>query len=416
MADPRRLLVPLLFLWHALILASYYVLRPVRSALLLSDFGAAGLPWVYMGTALVTGLAVWVFSRFADLPRRTLFLGVFSIFLANLLLLWGLARCGWRWASPALYVWSDVFSIMGVTLFWMYAEDLFEASEAKRLFGWLTSAGSIGAMAGAGLTRLLVPRIGAVNMLLAAAGIWSLSMGVFAALESASGGRAARHEELIEGFDRHDYSGVLPVLRALFSSKALLLLAVVACFERGVPDFLDYLFQRLGHAAYPERDAFAGFFAGFELWRSGLDFIAAALLTAPLIRRLGLSTALSALPLTLAAGFSLFVLHPSFGLLLLFKGLDEMQRHSWQKAGKELVYTALSREVIYKVKGYLEMFLYRFARGAAGLAILLLSGPLGFGLRGIAVTAAVLAVLWLPCGWELGRLFSRSQSKNGLPG
>lgn len=408
MTRANRLILFLLFLWHILILCAYYLLRPVRSALLLADFGPAALPWVYMGTALATGAAVWAYARFARLPRRLLIGGLQAFFGLNIVAWWLLARRGCAWVSPAFYVWTDVFSIMSVTLFWTYANDLFESEEAGLSYGLLTAAGTAGATLGAGLTRLLVRRLGAVNMLLASSAACALGLAVFLCIEAAARDRTAAHARTLDRFERYDYSGLASMARTILSSRALLLLGALACFERGVPDLLDYVFQYSAHGAYPDREAFAEFFAGFELIRGALEFLAAAVATGWVLKRWGATPALCSAPGLLLAGFSAFLAAPSFGLLLAVDGLDSLQRHSWHKAGKEWVYTATNRDVIYKVKAFIEMFLYRFARGLAGLLIWILTGPLALGPQAVAAAGAALAALWLPCAWKLGTLFQKT--------
>jgi ATP/ADP translocase len=75
----------LLFGWLFLFITTYYVLRPVRRGIVLDGLGNDNMCFVYMGTALVTGLTVYIYSRFAHLPRRVLIGTIYSVFFLNLL-------------------------------------------------------------------------------------------------------------------------------------------------------------------------------------------------------------------------------------------------------------------------------------------------------------------------------------------
>lgn len=392
----------LLFLWLFLTICAYYILRPVRSALVLSTFGPQTLPWVYLGTAVVTGLATWVYTRFTHLPRKLFISGTLSFFAVGLLGWWGVFRTGYAWLSPGFYVWTDVFSIMGVTVFWMYATDIYRPADAKRFFGLIGSAGPAGALAGAGLTSLLVKRLGAVDMLLAAAFLNCLLVMIVWVLEfHMRGVRAARAGPAGKS-RQNDLSGFVPAMRAICSSRLLFLLALVVCCERLLPDIVDYIFNVVVSRSYQGRDSLAAFFAGFEFWRNALVAIGTLLLTSRILRRGGVSAALLSVPATVLAGCLAFFLMPALALAVVVKGLEEGQRHAWFKTGKEVVYSAAGPEVAYKLKGYIEMFLYRLSRGMAGLLILLLTRQLHWGVDLVALAAVPLAAVWLIAARRLG--------------
>lgn len=412
----ERRITLLLFAWFWLTLCAYYVLRPVRSAMVLADFGPQVLPWLYMGTALATGAAVWVYTRFTHLPRRRLLGGVLAFFTLNLALWQWVLERGYPWASPAFYVWTDVFSIMGTGLFWMYANDVLSTGQAKRLFGLLAAAGPAGALAGAALTQHLVPRLGVSGMLGVAAGLYALNLAVLAGLEALTQGRSAPRSAELEPFERYDFSGLSGVIRAILSSRVLTLLSAVVFLERFLPDFVDYLFNTVAHQAYPDREGFAVFFARFEFWRNMLVLLGSLYATPKVLRFLGVHFALLSVPATIGIGCAAFALAPGLGAIVLLKGLEEGQRHSWFKAGKEVLYTATSLEVIYKVKGYIEMFLYRLSRGAAGLCLLILSALAGHDPVLVAAATLPLALAWGVVCWKLGRMYeSLERREAGAP-
>src|SRR5581483_3572261 len=82
------------FAYFFCLLASYYVLRPIRD-----EMGVAGgverLPWLFTGTFLAMLAAVPLFGALAArYPRRTLLPAVYAFFIADLLGFFVLLRSG----------------------------------------------------------------------------------------------------------------------------------------------------------------------------------------------------------------------------------------------------------------------------------------------------------------------------------
>ncbi|MBI4347366.1 MAG: hypothetical protein HY553_10955 [Elusimicrobia bacterium] len=399
--------IALLFAWLLAAICAYYVLRPVRSAMVMADFGPRILPWVYMGTALCTGIAVWLYSLFTHLPRKRLIGGLIAFFLANFVVLWWFVRDGAKWLSPVLYVWTDVFSIMSTTIFWTYADDVFSGDEAKRHFGKIGAAGMVGAFIGAGLTKTFVETWGVPAMLLVAGGIYALILGCMLALERLTDGRSAPRVNAIEGFDSMHFGDLPSILRSILASRTLTLLVAVVCMERFVPDFVDYIFSSAMHAAYPERASYARVFASFELWRNALVFIGSFFVTSHLLKRGGVHVALTTVPASIVIAGAAYALLPVLGVAILMKGFEEGQRHAWFKAGKETIYTATNKDVIFRAKPYIEMFVYRLARGLAGFILLILTDFAGLGPAGVSVAMLPLAAAWCWITWTLGTDYER---------
>lgn len=408
----ERLLTFLMFLWFFITICAYYTVRPVRSALVLTDFEPTILPWIYMGTAIVTGIVVYIYAKLAGLPRKRLIGGVLLFFAANFFAWWWVATQaqaarqagtgGWGWTSPGFYVWLDVYSIMAVTIFWMYANDVFPPRSAKRIFGVIGAAGPLGGLTGAWLTSRVVEDLGTVNMILVGAGIYLMALVIFLALEALTRGKSAERGAAAEKFEKAQLSELPAVLRLIGSSRFLLLLTLVVCFERMVPDFADYIWQATLDTRFTG-DAYTQFFAKVEFWRNLIAFFATLFFTAAILNLLGVRFGLASVPATIVALALVFFFMPVLFAAVLLKNVEEGQRHTWFKAAKETTYTATSREVIYRVKGYIEMFFYRLSRGVAGLILLLITAVAGFGLRGVALAAVPLALVWLYCAWNLGK-------------
>ena len=155
------------------LLASYYVLRPVRDTFA-TVFGVGSLQQLFTATFVGTILASWAYSALASRVRLVrLVPGVFWFWIASIALFAILLRLepGSRLLGGAYYVWFSVANLFMISLFWSLMVDVFASGQATRFFGAIAAGGALGAIAGPLATRLFVGRLGLDGMLwLAAAG------------------------------------------------------------------------------------------------------------------------------------------------------------------------------------------------------------------------------------------------------
>ncbi|TBR22907.1 hypothetical protein EPO15_06965 [bacterium] len=403
----RRLAV-LGMAWSFLAIASMYIVMPVRSAFLLTQFGPEVMPWVFMASAAFTGLAAWAYGRFSNAPRAKLLGGALAVLGAGLV--------GWWLAAPvamasapvsfAFSMWTDAFSIMSVTLFWTYADDRFKGETAKKWFGAFAAAGALGSIVGSGVTRYLVAALGAPHLLLIAAATFAAIGGVFWAMERTAYApvttAAAPQKAAASG------SGAWATAKEIARSPFLLALAALVFFERLVPDFGQYLFSLQAQHAYATKEAMAAFMAGFGMVTGATSLLMSALATRWILKKFGVGKALMSAPLMSLLGFAAMGAAPTLPVTVGASLAEGLPRYTVFKAAKEATYTTADKDVIYRVKAYIEMFVYRFARGVAGLMLLFLTGPafLGWGPAAVAWAAVPLALAWAYSAWRLARIKS----------
>jgi AAA family ATP:ADP antiporter len=404
---PERRLVWLAFVWIFLTIAAYTIIGSVRAGMLLFKFGEAAIPWTYMASAVATGAAVWAYNAFArKVSRRALVRGALAALALSL--------AGWAavvavapaagWAAFAFSLWADVFGIMSVTLFWSYADDVFPTDSAKKVFGLIGAAGPLGAILGAFLTMVGAVRLGLSPLLWTAAGLFGATLLVHRAMERLPHPPKVRPPEPAAVAAAEKRSGVL---RLIASSPFLLFLTLVVVLERLVPDFSGYLFGAMMRAHVHGAEAVTRYQGIYSLVQGVVSLVASLFLTRWILKRLGVGAALVTAPLANLVGFLVFPFRPTLGWAAGFNGAEGLLRYTWFKSAKEATYTAESRDVIYRVKAFIEMFLYRFARGVAGFLLLLLTsrGLLGLGPEGVAWAGVPLALLWAYAAWRMGREF-----------
>ncbi len=396
------------FAWNFLTIAAYSVIGPARGALLMTKFGPETLPWVYLASAALTGAVVFVYNRFSRAPRKLL-IGGSLMMLSATLVAGALAVSAAALPSIAFsyFLWTDVFGIMSTTLFWTYANDVFTRDESKRVFGLIAAGAPLGSIAGALLVKVLVGAMGPISMLMVAAGIFAAVLPIFLFMERRSKGRGAKPAPA-----QTTAAPEKGIIKTILGSPFLIFLTVVVALERLVPDITNYLYSVAVSASYAgDSKGMAQMFANVNFYTSLASFAASTLLVGLTLRKIGTGGSLMTVGLANLALFALFPFMPTLGVAALFYGLDGVTRYTWFKTAKESTYAATDHDTIYRVKAFVEMFVYRFARGLAGLLLLGVAWLKG-GATGAALLGIPLALLWLYASWRMGREHKKLEDVN----
>ncbi|MGI8819292.1 MAG: NTP/NDP exchange transporter [Chthoniobacterales bacterium] len=397
----------LAFLFNFIVLGSYYVLRPIRD-----EIGAAGrlenLPWMYTGTLVAMLLANTIFSAIVGRLSRRRFIPVaYRFFIANLILFFVLMRtlpaAQQQWLGWVFFVWVSVFNLFVVTLFWAFMTDIFDTAQAKRLFGFISVGGTLGAIVGGSVTAFLVHRIGTPNLLLISAlllegGAWCVRFfpAEFKAEHApAAGPERAQAEQPIGGTL---WSGITHVVR----SPYLLGICAFMLFHTITATLVYFQQAEITAHAISDRAARTAFFAQLDIWVNVLTIVVQIFLTGRLLRWIGVGPTLAILPLLSLVGFLAMAARPALGLLAFFQVLRRATNYAVSRPAREVLFTVLSREDKYKAKSFVDTFVYRAGDQIGAWSYPLLTS-LGLGLTGISLVAAPLAAAWCVLSVWLGR-------------
>ena len=167
-------------LYFFLLLAAYFVIRPIRDEMGVAG-GVRNLKWLFLGTLLGMLLIHPFFTALVSrLPRRLFIPLSYTFFAANLIAFWifflTISEGAGIWAGRVFFVWTSVFYLVVVSIFWSLMADLFRPEQAKRLFGFVAVGGTVGAVVGSSVTAFLAARVGPTNLLLVSAAILGLAM------------------------------------------------------------------------------------------------------------------------------------------------------------------------------------------------------------------------------------------------
>lgn len=393
------------------ILFTYYLLRPVRDEIGAADRGNLQLLWTAVFAAML--LAVPLYSAAVARWRRALFVPLANRFFAAHLVLFYLAlvllpESARPWIDRVFYVWTSVFALFVVTVFWGLIVDLFRDEQGRRLFGFISLGASYGGIAGAATTALLAPAVPVFLLLLLAVlpleVASRLARGLDARAERAS---ATLHREPAARIGGSAWSGIGPVFR----SPALRRIALWILLMTLASTVLYFVQAHLLGEAIADRGERRAFLARIDLAVNVVTVLTQGLLTARLLALLGVGATLAVLPAVAALG--LFTLGQAgaagaLGALLVVRVLYDSSRHALAKPAREVLFTRLTREQRYKSKAFIDAAVYRGGDLLSGWIYAGLAG-LGLGAAAIALLVAPVAVLWGLLGWRLGQLPSERE-------
>src|SRR5437867_1762681 len=162
------------------LLASYYILRPIRDSAGVAG-GVKNLPWLFTGTMLVMLLVNPPFAALvSNLPRRRFIPLTYRFFAVNLLIFFALYKLlpetQQVWVGRAFYIWTAVFNLFVVSIFWGFMADAFNSGQGKRLFGFIGVGGTVGGIVGSAITASLVKGVGPAGLLLVSAALLEVSV------------------------------------------------------------------------------------------------------------------------------------------------------------------------------------------------------------------------------------------------
>ena len=394
-------------LYYFLVLAAYFVIRPIRD-----EAGVAGgvrnLPWLFLGTLLGMLLIHPLFAALVSrLPRNRFIPLTYAFFALNLVVFWvffqSLTQEEGIWVGRIFWVWTSVFNLFVVSIFWSLMADLFRPAQASRLFGFVAVGGTIGAAVGSTTTAFLASRITPTHLLLVSAVLLVLAMLAARQLASSASG-AEEQEPLGSGSAANEPvgGGLLDGIRLVLSSKYLLGIVGYMLLYTITATFLYFQQAEIVEVSFTDRAARTVFFARIDVVVNSLTALIQIFFSGRIIRRLGIALSLAALPLVCVLGFAAVGIAPTLVAIAVFQILRRTSNYAIARPCREMLYTVLPRNAKYKAKNFIDTFVYRAGDqvGAWSYAGL---GALGFGAAAISLVALPLAAVWLGIGLWLGR-------------
>ena len=427
-----------------LLLAAYYIIKPLREALILSNEGAEVKSYAAAGQALMLLGLVPAYGLLADrLPRRGLLNAVTGFFVLCLVAFYGLTKANVP-IGVIFFLWVGIFSLMIVAQFWSFANDLYTKEQGERLFVIVAFGMSFGAVMGSLLARQIIPLVGVAEALLVAAGLLILAAVVSNVVDARERMRhethlpphlttaqlpAATGEYQIQ--DMEDVQkltvslpGVGPAsrpgtFRLVFGSRYLLLIAFLMLIVNWVNTTGEYILGRTvagaaeaavssgaaGGLAVPEY--IGRFYSEFFLVVNVIGLLVQLFVVSRLLKYLGVKAAVLVLPLIALTGYTILAFAPILALVRAVKIAENATDYSVQNTVRNVLFLPTSRDEKYKAKQAIDSFFWRAGDVMSAALVFVGVTQLGLGTTGFARVNLVLAAIWLLLAVAVGREYAR---------
>jgi len=399
----------------AALLASSSAIRPVRDALPL-DGDPDQLPYLFVATFVAISAVSPMWSALlAGRSRRGFVPIAFHAFAACAIGFGALVAADLTPISVGrvFYVWSAVFNLFVVSVFWSLLADLLGPAAARKLYGPIAAGGTLGTLLGPLLTRQLAGTIGIAGLLVMSAALLELAVLCVHGLGRAAA-RLPAEDAPPDGDEASTpdaparggaFTGIAHVARSPYLSAIVGYVLCTAC----AATFM-YLGQaRIVHDALHDRVARTQYFAELDLWTAAATLVLQTVVAAPALGRFGPGVVLAVLPLAQATGISVLTAAPSLTALAIVQVISRSATHGLTRPARELLFTVVDRDDKYRAKNAIDTIGYRLGDAASSWlnkALVAISAG-----SGVLIGAIPLVVIWLGFAALLGAGFRRRAPK-----
>ena len=381
----------------AAVTAQFIAGKAVRDALYLASLDVTSLPAMVMATAVVSiGLVALTSKGLREVSPAAFVPIAFILSAVMLLVEWLLLPFAPRTAAILVYLQvSGVGPLLG-SGFWLIATERFDPHTAKKRFGQIAGAGTLGGLVGGFVSERVGIVFGVAAMLpvLAAASLYCAWV-IRRLAVSYARATAARAVDVAPDLAPEPPR---PGLRVLHDAPYLRNLAGLVLVGTLAAALLDYLFKAQAVAAFGRGEGLIRFFA---LYYSATSLITFALQTSSArfsLERLGLATTTGTPSIAVLVGGIAGLVAPGLASLVAARGSETIFRGALFRSAYELFYTPMPPAERRAAKSLIDVGVDRFGDALGGGVIqlvLILLAPVSqySAILAVAIGCACIALL-----------------------
>lgn len=402
-----------------LLLAAYYIIKPVRDALMLDSWPAEIKSYLGAVIAVLLIFVVKIFSSIASrFPRQKLITGVTLFFISNLGLFYILHLLGVGPGAMGIifFIWAGIFNLIVIAQFWGFANDLYTEEEGKRLFPIVAFGATFGGFAGGKITDWLVVPLGRFQLMLLAGGIlgicilftWIIHLREIKRADykaaKVSQGEESRKEEQEKPLEKGG------AFRLVFKSRYLLYLAFFVLLLNFVNTNGVYMLDTVAKSAaikavetgtaggLDQGQFLTKFFAGFYNTMNLFAMFVQLFVVSRIFKWFGVRTAIFFLPALALGGYFFISLGAYLLLVKWVKALENGMDYSLMNTTRHSLFLITSREEKYKAQAVTKTFFHRSGDVLSAGLVFLGTTYLAFKVENFALINFALVLIWVTLG------------------
>jgi AAA family ATP:ADP antiporter len=408
-----------------LLLAAYYIIKPVRDSLMLESFPAEIKSYLSAAIAVILVFVVKIFAAIASkFSRQKLITLVTTFFISNLVIFYilHLAGIGPGAMGIIFYIWASVFNVLVIAQFWGFANDVYTEDEGKRLFPVIAFGALFGGFAGGKITQALLNPFkkifgqeeGEFQLLILSGIILGICIMMtwiihFREVKRAKSKKteAGSEEEAQALEDKPLEKG--GAFKLVFKKRYLLYIAFFVLLLNFVNTngvyMLDTVAQNEAVKAMEAgtvastREFFTVFYAGFYNIMNLFAMFVQLFLVSRIFKWFGVRGAVFILPLLSLGGYFILSFGAAVLLTRLVKAMDNGLDYSLMNTTRHSLFLITSREEKYKAQAVTKTFFHRSGDVLHAALVFVGTTYLAFRVESFAMINVVLAGIWIFLGY-----------------
>lgn len=403
------------FLLVFILMAAYYILRPVRDAMA-SDWTDTEVSFLWNLNFFISVAVVAIYGLAVSKVRfKVLVPGMYAFFAATFVLFYFSINAmeDRTLIDKTFYVWVSIFSLFHISVFWSFMSDLFNKEQAGRLFAFIAAGSSAGALLGPLIPTLFAGVVGTDTLLLIAAVALALTIPIVIYLERVK--VLDLHNDHVHADLSAAKIGGKPFagFKMFVSDPYLLAIGAFILLYTAIGSFA-YFEQKNLLAAF-DREARTQILGGVDFAVNLLTFSIGMFATGRIVNKFGMPMTLALVPVFVAIGLLILAFAPLLTVLLVFQVGRRAGNYAITRPAREMLFTAVDRETRFKAKPVIDIAVYRGGDAVSSIAFAGLTDGLGLGLGAMALVGSVIAGFWAMSGRYLGQVFNRSHQADIAP-
>ncbi len=417
-----------------LLLLAYYIIKPVREALILAGKGAEIKS--YLSAAMVITLipVIKSFSSLASkVSRQILIAWVTVFFISNLVIFYLLSLGGIGLGTMGIifFIWVGIFNVMVIAQFWGFANDIFSEEKGKRLFPLVAFGATFGALSGSTVAGWLVEPIGVYQMMLVSAGVLGICILLtFLVHINELKHQSDKNKKKVSEKIQNQKEQTKPLKKGggfkfVFKKRYLIYLAFFVLLLNFINTNGEYILGNIitstsektveglitGNFLVKDLYGFylvelipkliGNFYADFFSIVNLLTAIIQLFIVSRIFKWFGVRVAALILPFIALGGYIFITFGATLAVIRWVKTLENSTDYSLMNTTRHALFLPTSREEKYKAKAAIDTFFHRAGDVFSALLVLAGTSLFAFKIIGFAQFNIALVLIWIFLGFLL---------------
>lgn len=410
-----------------LIFAAYYIIKPIREALILTGKGPEIKSYLSAAIAIVLIFVVKAFSQVSSrFPRQKLITWVTLFFVSNLAIFYALSFTDISLGTFGIifFIWIGVFNVLVPAQFWGFANDIYNPEEGKRLFPIVAFGATFGGFFGSvGAGRLVEP-IGLYRMMLVSGSILLICILLAWIIHTRETKRAKFKKTLNDQVESQEEDAEKPLkkgggFKLVFKKRYLLYIAffvLLLNFINTNGEFILGQYVKNSASEVVEKGQSGGlsteeyigkFYADFYKYQNLFAILIQLFLVSRIFKWIGLRGAIFVLPFIALGGYAFIAIGASLLIVKWVKATENGTDYSLMNTTRHALFLITSREEKYKAKAAIDTFFHRSGDVLSALVVFIGSTYLTLSSTSFAGFNVFLCLLWIILGVLIAKEYKR---------